>query len=369
MLSIEAIDAHTLGQQGRVVFSTAGLLSVPGETLLDKMLHIEAHEDWFRRLMLREPRGFPRACVNLVLPPCDPRASAAFIIMEQYRIYPGMSGTNTIIVATVLLETGRIAMQEPVTQFLLEAPAGLIEITAHCAGGRVTKVEFANVPSFVQTAGCRLDVPGIGEVNVDIAFGGMGYAVVDASQFGLEVRPENGKQMQAAGIAIARAAQQAIGFRHPTEPAFAEIEGTVLYNPPSGSRTRFRQTTLNVAGQMDPTPAGTGASAFLACAHARGLVKPGETLEIDGMLGQAFHCTVDRVCEVGQTPAIVPRIGGRAWISAFSRYVLSPDDPFPEGFMIGDMWPGMDASSSARDMVFRMRSGEIDPDDALAPQD
>src|SRR5512137_540858 len=167
---IQAVDAHACGEPGRVI--VGGVLDVPGATMYDKMCHLRAHGDGLRKLMLREPRGYPALCCNVVLPPTRPEADAGFVIMEQVE-YPGMSGTNTICVATVLLETGMLPMKEPVTELTLEAPAGLIRVRADCAHGKVTAVTFQNVPAFAVYLDTLLEVPRLGQVRVDVAYGGM----------------------------------------------------------------------------------------------------------------------------------------------------------------------------------------------------
>src|SRR4030081_753279 len=149
---ISAVDAHAGGEPGRVI--VGGVLDVPGSSMFEKRLYLEQHADWLRKRMLREPRGYPGLCCNLILPPTDPRADAGFVIMEQTD-YPPMSGSNTICVSTVLLETGMVPMREPVTELVLEAPAGLIHVRAECANGKVRNVTFRNVPAFV----VRLDAP------------------------------------------------------------------------------------------------------------------------------------------------------------------------------------------------------------------
>jgi len=149
---IEAVDLHACGAPGRVIF--AGAPDIPGATMLEKREYLATRADWLRRLMLREPRGYPTSCCNLVLPSANPEAAAGYVIMEQVE-YPGMSGTNTICVATALLETGRVPMREPVTELTLEAPAGLIRVRAECAGGKVKKVTFLNVPACTWTPGSK----------------------------------------------------------------------------------------------------------------------------------------------------------------------------------------------------------------------
>jgi proline racemase len=321
--------------------------------MFERMKHFEARSDWFRLLMLREPRGHPQACVNLVVPPSDSRAVAGFIIMEQQRLYPGMSGTNTIIVATVLLETGLVPMREPLTELVLEAPAGLVRVRAHCSAGRVLRVDFENVPSFCTHLDVPIEVPGFGRVAVSVAFGGMAYALAEASQLGLEIDAAQGRALQNAALAVAAAANEKFGFAHPENPGFARIEGAVLYRrSPEG---RLRQTTVTIAGQMDRTPAGTGCSAQLAVLHARGEQRVGEEIAIEGMFANPFHCRIVRESQVAGLPAIVPEIGGRAWITAYSQYVLRHDDPFPEGFVVGDIWPIANAASPAATLAARTR--------------
>src|SRR5512138_622517 len=176
---VHAVDAHACGEHGRVI--TGGVLDVPGATMYDKMVHLEQHADGLRKRMLREPRGYPAANCNLVLPPTHPDADAGFVIMEQVE-YPAMSGTNTICVATALLETGMVAMREPVTELVLEAPAGLIRVRADCANGKVTGVTFRNVPAFAAHLDRAIEVPHLGTVTVDVAWGGMFYVIADAER-------------------------------------------------------------------------------------------------------------------------------------------------------------------------------------------
>ncbi|HNH26404.1 MAG TPA: proline racemase family protein [Anaerolineales bacterium] len=189
---ITAVDLHACGEPGRVI--TGGVLDVPGKTMFEKMKYMEKNLDDLRLRMLREPRGYPALCCNVIMPPTHPNAAAGFIIMEQTE-YPPMSGTNTICVATTLLETGMIPMQEPVTEFMLEAPAGLVGIRAECKDGKVTQVTFKNVPAFAVHLDLHVEVPTLGTVKVDVAWGGMFYAIADASQFGLQLTPDEGKDI------------------------------------------------------------------------------------------------------------------------------------------------------------------------------
>jgi proline racemase len=324
--SIDAVDAHAEGQHGRVVVGGTGVLAAPGQTMLEKMKYLEQHADWFRRLMVREPRGYPRACVNVLLPPTDPRADAGFVIMEQSELYAAMSGTNLMVVTTVLLETGLIEPVEPVTTLALEAPAG--------------------VP---------VDVPGFGRVPVSVAWGGMACAVVDASSLGLELTPGGAREIQEAIIAVCAAARAELGFRHPLQDDLSEVEAVVVIGESHDERHDARQTCGLPGGQMDTSPSGTGASAAMAVLWARGNLAAGATFVTEGLLGGVFRCSVASETEVGGVSAIVPRIGGRAWITGYARYVLHDDDPFPEGFVVGDIWPLAVSGSDAERLTAQRR--------------
>jgi proline racemase len=354
--AVDAIDAHAEGQPGRVVIGGTGMLAAPGETMFEKMKHFEANGDWFRLLMLREPRGYPRSCVNVLLPPTDPRADAGFVIMEQSALFATMSGTNLMVVTTALLETGLVSMTEPVTTLLLEVPAGLIEVRARCERGRVTLVEFENVPSFATAVDVPIDVAGFGNVPVSVAWGGMACAVVDAETLGVELVPEEARSVGEAIVAVCAAAREQIGFRHPLNEELTEIEATVVMGRPRDPANHARQTCGIPTGQMDTSPSGTGTSAGMAVLHARGALAAGEELRTEGVLGGVFRCGIVNETRVGDVSAIVPRIGGRAWITGYARYVLQDDDPFPEGFVMGDIWPAANAGSTAERLAAARRS-------------
>lgn len=360
--AVDAVDAHAEGQHGRVVVGGVGVLDAPGATMFEKMKHFEEHADWFRRLMLREPRGYPRACVNVLLPPTDPAADAGFVIMEQSELYAAMSGTNLMVVVTVLLETGLLPMAEPTTTLTLEVPAGLVEARAQCRDGRVTLVEFENVPAFATAVDVPIVIPGFGTAPVSIAWGGMACAVVDADVLGLELVPERARAVQKAVTAVCGAAREQLGFRHPASEELSQIEATVVTARPRDAGHHARQTCGLPGGQMDTSPSGTGTSAAMAVLAARGALSPGDPYVTEGLLGGVFRCTLERVTEVGGVPAIVPRIGGRAWITGYAHYVLQDDDPFPEGFVVGDIWPLATAGSQAARLSAARRDAVTGPD-------
>lgn len=344
---ITAVDAHACGEPGRVI--TGGVVDVPGNTMYEKMKWLETNNDGLRQRMLREPRGYPALCCNVLLPPTTPEADAGFVIMEQTE-YPGMSGSNTICVTTVLLETGIIPMQEPVTELTLEAPAGLISVRADCKNGKVTQVTFKNVPAFATHLDAEIDVPHLGRVTVDVAWGGMWFAIADAAQFDLEITPENGAEIARISALIRGAAAEQLPVAHPDNPGFANISISQLSGPPTHPQAH-RRNAVTVAsgpvdfedpgtwmGALDRSPCGTGTCAKMAIMHAKGELGLNEDFVHESVLGTLFTGRLIEETEVGPYKAVVPTLGGQAWITGIAQYVVDPTDPFPDGFTVGDIW-------------------------------
>jgi len=344
---IRAVDAHAAGEPGRVI--VGGVLDVPGASMYEKMRHLATEADELRRLMLREPRGYPAANCNIILPPTDPSADAGFVIMEQVE-YPGMSGTNTMCVATVLLETAMLPMTEPVTELVLEAPAGLIRVRAECAGSKVTAVTFRNVPSFATHLATPIEVPHLGTVNVDVAYGGMFYVVAAAEAFGLRLTPDEGRDSVRITEMIKAAANEQLPVVHPEQPGFAGITIGQLSGPAHDPANSMRNVVTVSTGRLDwekpstwtgaidRSPCGTGTSARMAILHAKGRLRIGEDFRHEGVLGTVFTGRLLEETRVGDRPAVVPQITGTAWITGFASYVVDPTDPFPDGFTVGDIW-------------------------------
>ncbi len=344
---LQAVDAHACGEPGRVI--VGGVLDVPGATMFDKMCHIRTHMDGLRKRMLREPRGYPAANCNLILPPTHPDADAGFVIMEQVE-YPGMSGTNSICVTTVLLETGMVPMREPVTELTLEAPAGLIRVRAECANGKVRRVTFENVPAFAAYLDTRIEVPHLGTVTVDVAYGGMFYVIADAAPFGLRLSPDEGRDIVRISEMIKAAAREQLPIVHPDQPGFSGITIAELSAPPTRPDAHLKNAVTVSTGTLDwnrpatwtgvidRSPCGTGTCAKMATLYAKGKLALNEDFHHEGILGTIFTGRLTRVTQVGTYQAVVPTISGQAWITGFSNYVVDADDPFPEGFTVGDIW-------------------------------
>jgi len=335
---INVVGVHTGGELNEVI--TGGVLDVPGATMFDKMTWLRTQGDDLRQFLLNEPRGKISQCVNLVLPSSHPDAAVGFVIMES-EYYVPMSGSNTICTVTALLETGMLPMQEPVTHFNLEAPAGLVGITADCVDGKCRSVTFANVPSFVFALDRVIDVPGLGKLSIDVAYGGMIYALVDAAALGFEIVPHEARALVELGERIKRAAAQQCPAVHPENAEIHTINQTLFYGPvvatPAGKRSR--NTVVVSPGRLDRSPCGTGTCARLAVLHARGELAVGESLIHDSIIGSTFIGTIAEAVDVAGAPGICATITGSAWITAFHQYVLDPSDPFPTGYVLPDAWP------------------------------
>jgi proline racemase len=272
--------------------------------------------------------------------------------MEQVE-YPAMSGTNTIAVATVLIETGRVAVREPVTELVLESPAGLIPVRAEVEGSKVTSVTFENVPAFPVLLDAPIEVPSLGRVSVDVAWGGMFYVIADVEPLGLEIEPGRGGELARVGEMIKAAAREQLEAPvHPGNPEIREITIAQLSGPPTAPGADRKNTVIVSTGRLDwnrpetwtaaldRSPCGTGTSAKMATLWARGELPLGRDFVHEGILGTLFTGRLVRETRVGDRDAVVPTISGTAWITGFADYVLDPGDPFPEGFTVGDIWGG-----------------------------
>jgi len=340
---ITAVDAHACGEPGRVI--TGGVLDVPGKTMFEKKVWLEAHADHIRKRMLREPRGYPASNCNLILPPTHPEADAGFVIMEQVE-YPPMSGTNTICVVTVLIETGMVPAVEPVTHLKLDTPAGLIAVDAEVHDGKVKRVTFRNVPAFATHLDAKIEVRGLGTVTVDVAYGGMFYVIADAEPLGFRLTPDEARDIVRVAETIKIAAREQLPAAHPENPGIHGVTIAQLSGPSSRPGVDRKNTvvvstgTLDSAtfGALDRSPCGTGTCAKMAVLHAKGQLPLGRDFVHEGILGTTFTGRLIEETRVGPYSAVVPALSGTAWITGFAQYVLDPEDPFPEGFTVGDIW-------------------------------
>ena len=334
---IHIVSCHAEGEVGNVI--VGGVAPPPGDTVWEQSRWIE-NDQGLRQFVLNEPRGGVFQHVNLLVPPKNSQAAFGFIIMEPEHT-PPMSGSNAMCVATVLLDSGMIPMREPETTFFLEAPAGLVHVKACCENGKAKSIEIENVPSFADKLGAKLEVSGIGTLTVDIAYGGDSFVLVDAHALGLEIVPDEARELAQAGAKITAAANEQIGFQHPTHGDWNKIsfcQFTRALERQDGILSG-RNTVAIDPGKLDRSPCGTGCSARMAVLHARGEMHAGDRFIAHSIVGSRFDCAILDRTRIGNVVAIIPTIRGRAWITGTHQLMCDPDDPWPSGYRLTDTWP------------------------------
>ena len=334
---LHVVSCHAEGEVGDVI--VGGVAPPPGATLWEQSRFV-ARDEGLRNFVLNEPRGGVFRHVNLLVPPKDPRAAFGFIIMEPADT-PPMSGSNSICVATVLLETGLAPMQEPVTRIMLEAPGGLVEVSADCRHGKAERVHVRNVASFADKLAAPLEVAGLGTLTVDTAYGGDSFVIVDAEALGFRIAPDEAREIAELGVKIVAAANDQLGFTHPENAgwdhiSFCQFAGALTQQ--DGALTGANAVAIR-PGKVDRSPTGTGCSARMAVLAARGEMKVGDRYVARSIIGSTFHCRIDAETKVRERPAIFPVIAGQAWITGTHQHMLDPTDPWPRGYRLSDTWP------------------------------
>lgn len=332
--AIQVVGCHAEGETGDVI--VGGVLAPPGATMFERMQAFERDHDGIRRLLLSEPRGSICRHLNLIVPPSRADCDAGLIIMEPTEYVP-MSGSNLICAVTTLLETGMLPMAEPETVVRMDTPAGPVRAVAACRDGRCESVTFTNVPCFVDRLDAMLEVEGFGTVAADIAYGGMFYALVDATKLGFAVEAGEARELATLGERVRLAARAQLDVRHPENPEIAGVSIVQLHRPFAGVGAVTRNTCIVAPGRSDRSPTGTGTCARMAALHARGQMRAGEAMTHESLIGSRFHGRILAEASVAGRPAIVPSITGRAWITGMHTYLVDPDDPWPEGFQVADM--------------------------------
>jgi proline racemase len=333
--TITVVGCHAGGEIGNVV--TGGVLPPVGATVFEQMQTLAREGDGLRRLLLREPRGSVACHANLIVPATRPDCDAGFIIMEPTE-YPPMSGSNSICTATVLLETGMVEMRHPETVLRLEAPGGVVVARATCRDGRCESVEITNVASFAERLDAPVEVEGLGTLSVDVAYGGMWYAIADAAALGFAIEPGEARELSLAGERIRAAAREQLPCAHPENAEITGISIVQIAGPWQGVGAVTRNAVVVAPGRLDRSATGTGLSARMAVLHARGLMKPGDAMTHASAIGSTFDGRIVEEATVGGRPAIVPAIRGSAWVTGISQLVVEPSDPFPEGYVLSDTW-------------------------------
>ncbi|WP_030185542.1 proline racemase family protein [Streptomyces sp. NRRL S-813] len=327
---IHAVDTHTEGMPTRVV--TGGVAVLPGATMAERRAWARAHLDDLRGLLMREPHGHAAMSGAILQPPTVAEADWGVLYIETTGFLP-MCGHGTIGVATALVETGMVDVQEPLTRILLDTPAGLVEARVTVQDGHAMAVSLTNVPAFVLTPEATVDVAGVGTVTYAMVYGGNFYPIINAADLGVRLTLEHKDDLIGLGLRIIDAINEQQPPVHPEDPLIRGIHHAQFVQPGEDGADS-RNAVLNVPGYFDRSPCGTGTSAILALRHHRGELAVGSTHMNESMLGTRFTGRILAEAEVAGRPAIVPEITGRAWLTGFSQHLLDPDDPFPAGFTV-----------------------------------
>jgi len=329
--TITCVEAHTEGEPFRVVLD--GFPDLEGDTILAKRRFAKAHFDQLRTALMWEPRGHADMYGCLITKPVSADADFGILFMHNEG-FSTMCGHGIIGIATVAIETGMIAATPPQTTLRIDTPAGLVTAIAEIEGGRVRRVRFTNVPSFVSALDEEIEVPDIGRIRYDLAFGGAYYAFVDVAQVGLRCQPEAVDDLIRAGMAIKSAIMKARPIQHPGQPDLGFLYGTIFIDEASSPELHSRNVCIFAEGEVDRCPTGTGVSARLAIHHARGDLEVGQRIEIESILGTRFGGRILETTQVGEIPAVSPEVSGTAHITGRSTFVISPDDPLRHGFIL-----------------------------------
>lgn len=328
---IHAIDSHTMGEPTRVV--VGGVPNIPGKTLPEKKAYLEENMDYLRRAIMHEPRGHNDMFGSILLQPVSDEADIGIIFMDGGG-YLNMCGHGTIGASTIAIESGMVPKVEPYTELTLEAPAGLIRVKAAIENGKVKEVSFRNVPAFLYKEDVKINVPEIGEITLDISFGGSFFAIVDAKQLGIKITPENATKLKDIGLKIRDIVNKEIEIQHPTLKHIKTVDLVEIYDEPTNPEATLKNVVVFGEGQVDRSPCGTGTSAKMATLFAKGKLKEGELFVYESIIGTMFKGRVVGTTKVGDFDAVIPEITGSAYITGFNTFVIDEDDPMKYGFSL-----------------------------------
>jgi len=330
-LKITTIDAHTAGEPFRVI--TGGLPELPGDTILARRRHMKNHLDHLRTALMWEPRGHADMYGGIITPPVTPGADIGILFLHNEG-YSTMCGHGIIGIVKVALETGRVPKTAPTTTIRIDSPAGLVTAHARIAADKIQSIYFENVPSFVLALDEVIEVPGIGKVRYDIAYGGAFYAYVRAADIGLTCTPQDFAVLVQKGMAIKRAIMETRTIRHPFEKDLSFLYGTIFIGPPESEAAHSRNVCIFAEGEVDRSPTGTGVSGRLAIHHARREIGLNQPITIESIIGTCFSGEIIQETTFGPHAAVIPQIQGSAHITGRHEFLIDPDDPLKDGFIL-----------------------------------
>jgi proline racemase len=326
-----SIDTHTGGEPTRTI--TGGIPHIPGRTIVEKMTYLKEKMDWIRTSLMWEPRGHNIMSGVILTEPTHPDADVGVIFIETGGYLP-MCGHDTIGVCTALVETGMVPVAEPVTHIVLDTPAGLTRVRVKVQDGMAVEVTFRNIPSYVMAADVEVDVPDLGKIRLDVAYGGNVYAVLPAAAAGLSINPENAGLIIEKGRKIRSAVNAQIPIQHPEKPFINECTHVEFYGPPKAPGAHLKNAVFFAESGIDRSPCGTGTSAKLAILHARGELGINVEFVHESIVGSIFKARIIEKTTEGPYPAIIPEVTGSAHIMGMNQLFIHPDDPLRHGFLL-----------------------------------
>lgn len=333
--TLQVVDVHCEGEIGRVI--TGGVLDIPGETMTQKLAHINQTDDDLRRLLCSEPRSGPAGSVVLLVPAIRPEADIGFIVLQPDQAH-AMSGSNAMCAITAMLETGMKEMIEPQTVVTLDTAAGLVLAVARCENGKVTRVSLDMPPAYVVKKDAVIETPEWDQIRYDLCYGGVFYALVDVEQVGLAITPENARALATNGVVIRDLIAAATDIAHPETPQINGLAYVMFRdNEPDGA---VRTCTTLKPARVDRSPCGTGSNSNMAVRHAERRLTPGDVCISRSIIDGEFTTEFLGEQQVGSYNATRNRVSGQSWIFGISQVGLDPTDPFPHGFILSDTWGG-----------------------------
>ncbi len=327
---ITTVDSHTAGEPTRVI--TEGLPTIPGDTIGEQMAYFRENLDHIRTALIHEPRGNRHLVGAVILPSNRPDADFGAFYLDHSRCF-SMCGHATIGIGVTLLKTGRIEAVEPETKVILDTPAGLVTTRLRVEDGRAVSATLTNVPSFLHTKDILVGFEDQ-SVSVDLAFGGSFFVVARAEDLGVEIRPDHISELARYSSLIDREVSKTMTPTHPEVDGPGYESLVYFHGDARGSSADFRSLAVGGSGNFDRSPCGTGTSARLAALYARGELGPGDSLRAESVIGTSFEAKIAEVCKVGDFPAIVPEITTSAFVTGYHQFLIDPDDPLKDGFLL-----------------------------------
>ncbi|SHJ67329.1 proline racemase [Tepidibacter formicigenes] len=329
--SIHAVDSHTMGEPTRII--VGGVPNIPGKTMAEKKEYLEKNMDNLRTAIMLEPRGHNDMFGSILTAPVNEEADFGIIFMDGGG-YLNMCGHGSIGAITVAIETGMVEAKEPITEVVMDTPAGIVRSKARVENGKVKEVSIVNVPAFHYKKDVEIEVPEIGKITFDISFGGSFFAIVDAKQLGLKIEPKNAQKLTEVGLKIRDIINENVEIKHPTLDHIKTVDLVEIYDEPTHPEATYKNVVIFGQGQVDRSPCGTGTSAKLATLYSKGELKEGELFVYESILGTLFKGRIVGTGELGGYKTITPEITGAAYITGFNHFVIDPEDPLKYGFIL-----------------------------------